>query len=61
MKLSQSILISGNRELYDAPNKVERFGNHYELVIGIGKDHVAFFTLDEEALVALNAGEKVTV
>lgn len=61
MNLGQSIFIPSGRELKDAPAKTERFGTHYELTIGIGKDHVAYLTLDEESLVALNLGERITV
>ena len=61
MKLEQTIFIPSGRELCEASVKTERFGPHYELVIGIGKDHVAYLTLDQDALVALNSGEKVAV
>ena len=61
MKLDQAIYIPAGRELQDAPMKTERFGQHYEFIIGIGKDHVAHLVLDEEALIALNLGERITV
>lgn len=61
MRLEQPILIPAGRELSLAPNKTERYGAHYQLTIGIGKDHVAYLTLDEEALEALNLRERITI
>lgn len=37
----------------DAPVKTVRHGKHYEFLIGIGKDHTAFITMDDEAYEAL--------
>jgi len=32
-----------------APYKTQRAGKHWEWVIGIGKDHVAYLTMDDDA------------
>ena len=32
-----------------APMKTSRTGKHWEWVIGVGKDHVAYLTMDDEA------------
>ena len=32
-----------------APCKTQRHGAHYEVIIGIGRDHTATLTLDEDA------------
>lgn len=61
MKLLHAIFIPAERDLQEAPSKTERYGTHYELIIGIGKDHVAHLTLDQDALIAFNAGEKLTI
>ena len=44
-----AFLLSRN-EILEAADIEERCSKHYEIVIGIGKDHVAYLTLDEEAL-----------
>lgn len=44
-----------------APTKTERNGLHWEIIIGIGNDHVAFLTIDDAALKALQSGEHVYI
>jgi len=48
--LTKLIMVNG---IGDAAAKTERIGQWYECVIGIGKDHVAYITLDDEAFKAL--------
>lgn len=43
--------------LGEAPYKTERFGKHYSVLIGIGKDHTAELTLNEDALQVLLGGD----
>lgn len=47
--------------LTKAPIKTERFGDHWEIVFGIGNNHVAFFTIDDKALKAYQSGEPVHI
>lgn len=44
-----------------APIKTERNGLHWEITIGIGSNHVAFLTISDEALKALQSGEHVDI
>jgi hypothetical protein len=44
-----------------APTKTKRYGIHWQVIVGIGSDHVAFITIDDEALKALQAGEHVNI
>jgi len=37
----------------DAPRKTQRQGVWYEIYIGIGSDHMAYITIDDDALKAL--------
>jgi len=37
----------------DAPPKTQRAGKWYQLIIGIGNDHTAYVTIDDDALKAL--------
>lgn len=53
IKLPKTINIPVGIVLDEAPAKTERFGNHYEYIIPIGKDHVAYLTIDEDALMEL--------
>ena len=39
-----------------APIKTQRNGKHYEILVGIGNDHTARVTLNEDALEALLSG-----
>ena len=55
--LRRAITIPKHAELKIAPSKTIRTGCHYEILIGIGNDHVAFFTIDDEALDALRDEE----
>lgn len=50
------------REIYIPSNaKVMAVNEYnYEMIIGIGKDHVAYLRMDKEAFEALQSGEKVT-
>lgn len=59
--LGRALIISAYAQLETAPTKTERFGNHYELTIGIGNDHTANLIIDEEALLALQNGEPVNI
>jgi len=42
------ILKRGN--ISEAPMKTIRYGKHFDTVVGIGNDHVAFVTIDDEGL-----------
>ena len=46
-------LIRGH-DLVEAPTKTERFGKHYEFIIGIGNDETATIILSDDALKALS-------
>ena len=37
----------------DAPRKTQRQGVWHEIIIGIGNDHTAYITMDDDALKAL--------
>ena len=50
IKLGASIYISREAELGCAPVKRLFHSKHYEYIIGIGKDHTASLTIDEDAL-----------
>lgn len=45
-------LIDANK-MAPAPYKTQRQGKHYEVIIGIGNDHIATLTLDEDAYIEL--------
>ena len=44
-------LIRRNQDnTHDAPSKREYFTPHYDVLIGVGKDHTADITLDHDAM-----------
>jgi hypothetical protein len=59
--LGKAITIPANARLGPAASKTTRYGPHYEIIIGIGKDNVAYLTLDEDALKALQSGDEINV
>jgi len=48
--LPKNILIPLGSILSVAPRKIEYHSKHYDLLIGIGKDHTARLIIDEDAL-----------
>ena len=49
-----ALLIARNKyKMLEAPVETKRYGKHYEIIIGIGNDHVAYLTIDDDALKAL--------
>jgi len=53
---SDNVLLAyliGKNKISDAPKKTEYYTKHKEIIIGIGDDHIASLTLDEDALEAL--------
>lgn len=54
-KLINQERVANKGTLHDAPVKTERFGKHYSVLIGIGKDHTAEITLTDDALEALDS------
>lgn len=43
-------MLKNGKPPHIAASKTERFGEHYEVTVSIGNDHVARVTLDDEAL-----------
>lgn len=48
-----SVITKGLKRI-DSPRKTTYHTKHYQYVVGIGNDHVATLTIDEDALKALN-------
>ena len=48
-----SELIGAAGPVYEAPPKTARCGRWHQLTIGIGEDHTAYVTIDDDALVEL--------
>lgn len=57
IELGSKTHISKNK----AGMKVEFFTPTIQVIIGIGKDHVGYLLMDEDAWIALKKGQKVTV
>ena len=49
--LSELIGVAG--PVYEAPQKTARCGRWHQLTIGIGEDHTAYVTIDDDALAEL--------
>lgn len=54
IRLPRSITIPRDTVLCTAPTKTERHGRWYQYVIQIGDNHVAYLTLDDDAIRALS-------
>ena len=61
MQLNRKIKIKKGSKLLKAPCKIELVGGHYEIIIGIGKDHTASLIISRDALEALNNGEEIHI
>jgi hypothetical protein len=57
IELGSKTHISKNK----AGMKVEFFTPTIQVLIGIGKDHVAYLLMDEDAWVALKKGQKINI
>lgn len=58
VRLPCDVVFKKGTRLSRAPVKTERFGVHYEAVLGIGKDNVAYFTLSGDDLAVLEKKKK---
>jgi len=52
-KLARLLFMGGS--MSESPNKTTYVSKHYQMTIGIGNDHVATITLDEDAMKVLCA------
>ena len=60
MKIGRQITIPADADLnQNVPPHRDLYGTWYEVIVGIGNDHVAYLTLDREALAALRNGEEI--
>lgn len=59
-KIPKTIIIPKGTKLSSVPTRIHFVEDVYELVIGIGKDHVAYLYLDQDALKALEEEEPQT-
>ena len=57
----KGFIVSDYATLTEAPRTTERYGKHWEIVIGIGSDHCAYLTISDSALKALQRGEHTDI
>lgn len=49
-KILISLIMENDFKFDDAPHSTQLSGKWYKMIIGIGNDHSAYITLDEESL-----------
>lgn len=54
-KLGRTLILPSEANLIVAPTEIKYGEKHYELLIGIGKDHTASLLISESALEAMQA------